>query len=100
MGVLETLRLLFGFRAPVGRKAYAVSGFALMALKYGGDWALTRAAAEHAIAPTFYLNPIFSLRLCRSAVPSRRTASPRKTTERRSRRLGQGRLVTFATPRG
>jgi hypothetical protein len=63
MGVLETLRLLFGFRAPVGRKAYAISGFALMALKYGGDWTLTRAAAEHAIAPTFYLNPIFSLRL-------------------------------------
>lgn len=63
MGFPAAFRLLFGFRTPVGRRAYATAGFALMALKYAGDWALTRAFAEKPIDPTFYLNPIFALRL-------------------------------------
>lgn len=63
MGASDVLRLLFGFRTPVGRRSCAAAGFSLMALKFAGDWALTWSFAERPIDPTFYLNPIFTLRL-------------------------------------
>lgn len=63
MGYENVLRLLFGFQAPVSRRAYATAGVSLMALKVAGDWVLTRLYAEHPVDPTFYLNPIFAFRL-------------------------------------
>jgi hypothetical protein len=63
MGFFDVLRLLFGFRMRVGRRAYATAGFSLMALKYAGDWGLSWAFAERTIDPTFYLNPLLTLRL-------------------------------------
>jgi hypothetical protein len=63
MGASEVPRLLFGFRTPVGRRAYATAGFSLMALKFAGDWVITRLYAEHTLDPTSYVNPIFGFRM-------------------------------------
>lgn len=54
---MHLLRLWFGFTLPVDRKSYALSGFALMALKYaieaGAAWALTR----RIYSPLDFLDP-------------------------------------------
>lgn len=54
--------LLFGFSAPVGRAAYATTGFALMALKYGLDAALVYGVTKKVWSPLLYLSPVFTLR--------------------------------------
>lgn len=62
MYVLQGLRLLFGLQAPVGRLVYALTGFALLALKFAGDWLISLAATDR-IDPIQYFNPILTQRL-------------------------------------
>ena len=56
-------RLWFGFREPVGRRAYAASGFGLAALKYAGDAALVYAVKGQLWSPVGYLQPFWEDRL-------------------------------------
>ena len=58
----DILRLWFGLHAAVGRKAYVLSGFGLMALKFGVDFIMVFAATERAINPLLYLSPVFAHR--------------------------------------
>ncbi|MCH9651766.1 MAG: SRPBCC family protein [Deltaproteobacteria bacterium] len=57
------LRLWFGFQMPVGRRAYALSGFALMALKYGVDAAAVYWATDRFWWPWSYFQPLISARM-------------------------------------
>jgi uncharacterized membrane protein YhaH (DUF805 family) len=58
----RVLRLWFGFRDPVGRRAYVASGVGLMALKYGADAILVYLTMHVFWSPFSYLNPLYSLR--------------------------------------
>src|SRR5262245_5480327 len=55
-------RLWFGFSARVDARAYAASGFSLVAFKYATDAALIRAVTGTDWAPWDYLTPLFSTR--------------------------------------
>lgn len=57
-----TLRLLFGFDAPVDRRAYLVAGTTLMALKYGVDALVVWLRNGELWHPLRYLSPFFSVR--------------------------------------
>lgn len=57
------MRLWFGFADPVGRKAYLITGAALMGLKYAVDAALVFAATGVLWSPLAYLNPVMTLRI-------------------------------------
>lgn len=52
------LRLWFGFRLPVSRRAYALSGVSLMALKYAMDALMVYAFAGRFFSPFDYLSPL------------------------------------------
>lgn len=54
--------LWFGFSQPVGRAAYAASGFALMAFKYSTDAALVWSVTGALWTPPDYLTPLVSTR--------------------------------------
>ena len=56
------LSLWFGFRAPVGRRAYAISGFTLMAIKYLVDAALILGLTGQIWTPLRYLSPFWTNR--------------------------------------
>lgn len=56
------LRFLFGMTAPVGRRAYFVTGLALMALKYAIDAGLIYATTGHVWTPVEFLSPLLSTR--------------------------------------
>ncbi len=56
------LRLLFGFEAPVSRRAYALTGFSLMAFKYAVDATVIRLATGKPWWPLDYLSPLLSTR--------------------------------------
>ncbi|MDP6943166.1 MAG: hypothetical protein QF464_03370, partial [Myxococcota bacterium] len=58
----KVISLWFGFRTTVGRKAYALSGLGLMALKYAVDNALLWGLAGAFMDPLTYLNPILEQR--------------------------------------
>lgn len=59
----ELLRLWFGFSDPVRRKAYLLSGGALMGLKYLLDAGLVHATTGVVWMPKAYLNPIMTMRI-------------------------------------
>jgi uncharacterized membrane protein YhaH (DUF805 family) len=61
--VRRLISLLFGFRGVVSRRTYFLSGLALFALKYAGDWALSAVFASHALGIVDYSNPVLSARL-------------------------------------
>lgn len=54
--------LLFGLRAPVGRRAYALAGVTLMAVKYTTDALLVYLWTGRVFHPLDYLNPILAMR--------------------------------------
>lgn len=54
--------LLFGLEARVGRRAYAIAGVSLMALKYGVDAAIVYAQTGKLWSPLRYLSPVLTLR--------------------------------------
>ncbi len=56
------LRLWFGFDARVDRRAYAATGFSLMALKYAVDAAALYAMAGVVWTPLDYLSPLLKTR--------------------------------------
>jgi uncharacterized membrane protein YhaH (DUF805 family) len=55
--------LWFGFTERVDRRAYAASGFALMAFKYATDALIAWAAQGTLWTPRDYLSPLFSTRI-------------------------------------
>jgi uncharacterized membrane protein YhaH (DUF805 family) len=61
--VTRTLRLWFGFRDPVTRRAYLASGAALMAFKYAVDALLVYRTMHVLWSPIAYLSPLYSLRV-------------------------------------
>ena len=56
------LSLWFGFRTRVDRRAYAISGFTLMAIKYTVDAALIRELTGQLWTPLHYLSPFWTHR--------------------------------------
>lgn len=62
-GPRALLRLWFGLEAPVGRKAYFLSGALLMALKYAIDAALVYQVTGVLWKPLTFLNPIITMRI-------------------------------------
>lgn len=56
------LRLTCGVTEPVGRVAYALSGFSLMALKYGVEALVIWVFASATFLPWDFLNPLLSAR--------------------------------------
>ncbi|TKD08902.1 hypothetical protein [Polyangium fumosum] len=61
--VREVARLWFGLEAPVGRRAYLLTGVTLMALKYGLDTLLVYLASGVLWSPLAYLSPALTLRM-------------------------------------
>ena len=59
---MKLLALWFGLRAPVSRKAYALSGLALMALKIALDNGLALLATGKPWPPAAYLLPSLALK--------------------------------------
>lgn len=59
---MHALRWLFGLSMPVGRVAYAMAGFGLMALKYAIDAAVIHTLVGRAWMPWDYLNPFLTSR--------------------------------------
>ena len=57
------IRLWFGFEDPVGRKAYLITGAALMGLKYALDAAIVYAVTGFVWSPLAYLSPVMTLRI-------------------------------------
>ncbi len=60
--VREVARLWFGLEAPVGRRAYLITGAVLMVVKYGLDALLVYLASGVLWSPLSYLSPILTLR--------------------------------------
>ena len=56
------LRKLFGFTEPVDRRTYAITGFALMFLKYALDAGVVYFVTQKWFRPWDYLNPVYSMR--------------------------------------
>jgi hypothetical protein len=69
LSVRELLGFLFGMQGLVTRRAYVVSGAALMALKYAGDAALLYAIRGTFFTPLEYLNPVANMRLGDGPLP-------------------------------
>ena len=63
MSALDLLRLWFGLSEPVSRRAYALSGFGLMALKYVTETALVHHVTGRWLTPLDYFNPLLTSRL-------------------------------------
>lgn len=65
------LRLWFGVSEPVGRTTYALSGFGLMAFKYGVEALAIWIHASALFWPWHFLNPVLSIRteMLQSAPP-------------------------------
>jgi hypothetical protein len=63
MSVSRWLKLWFGFTERVDRRAYALSGFSLMAFKYATDALLVWGANGELWTPADYLSPLLSKRL-------------------------------------
>jgi ABC-type multidrug transport system permease subunit len=59
---LRLISLWFGLRAPVSQRAYAMSGFGLMALKYAVEAAAIRQVTGRWLSPLVYLSPLLSAR--------------------------------------
>ena len=59
---LEWLRVLFGFRAPVGQNVYLAVGVALMLTKYAVEWATIRNLTGKIYTPLDFVNPLLSSR--------------------------------------
>jgi hypothetical protein len=55
-------RLWFSLREPVSRRAYALSGFALMGLKYAAEALLVHRITGRLLTPLDYLNPLLGSR--------------------------------------
>lgn len=72
MMLKRIVSLWFGLRTPVGRRAYALSGFGLMLVKYGVDAWLVHTALGEVWTPLHYLSPLYSTRqeLIRGMAPS------------------------------
>jgi uncharacterized membrane protein YhaH (DUF805 family) len=62
MTFADSLGFLFGLKHRVDQKRYAIVGFSLLVLKYGGDFGLSLFASQR-IDPISYLNPVLTLRL-------------------------------------
>jgi uncharacterized membrane protein YhaH (DUF805 family) len=60
--IARTLDLWFSLRAPVGRAAYAASGFALMGAKYGIEAALVYLSTGTLWPPLAFVSPLYSIR--------------------------------------
>jgi len=58
-GAESLLHLWFGLSAPVGRRAYALSGFGLMIAKYLIDASIIYFTTGRSWTPLDYLNPLF-----------------------------------------
>ena len=56
------IRLWFGLSAPVSRRAYALSGFGLMAFKYAVEAAAVGVVVGRTLTPLDYLNPLLGAR--------------------------------------
>ena len=56
------LRLWFGLRTPVSRRAYALSGFGLAALKASVDVGVIRFVSGATLTPLEYLHPFYAAR--------------------------------------
>ena len=61
MNLRNVLRLLFGISDRVGPVAYAISGFALMLLKYGVESFVIWVYTSTLFAPWDFLNPVLSI---------------------------------------
>ena len=61
--IRRVLRLWFGFRDPVYRRTYIMSGVALMAIKYAVDALLVYRTMHVVWSPISYLSPLYSLRV-------------------------------------
>lgn len=61
-GLLGWLRLWFLLRDPVGRREYALSGFGLMAFKYGIEAVATGWLTGRFYSPLDFINPLLSAR--------------------------------------
>ena len=60
---MQLISLWFGLRAPVSRQAYALSGFGLMAFKYGTEAVVIHQTVGRWLSPLAYLNPVLAVRL-------------------------------------
>ena len=60
--IVQVLRLWFRFDVPVDRRAYALTGFSLTAVKYATDAALVYGSTGVVWTPLDYLQPLFGLR--------------------------------------
>ena len=60
--LMRWLKLWFGLHAPVGQRAYALTGFSLMIFKYGVDASVIHAVTGKFFSPLAYLNPLISMR--------------------------------------
>jgi len=69
MSARRLLRLWFGLSEPVSRRAYALSGFGLMGLKYVTEAVLIHYVTGRWLTPLDYGNPLISSR--RAAIGSR-----------------------------
>jgi hypothetical protein len=61
--LVDVLQLWFGISRPVDRRAYLLSGMALLLLKYAVDSAIVYALTGHLWSPLDYVNPLLTARL-------------------------------------
>src|SRR5688572_21694859 len=59
---MRLISLWFGLEAPVSRRAYAASGFGLMALKYAVEAVVIQQVSGRWLSPLVYLNPVLAAR--------------------------------------
>jgi uncharacterized membrane protein YhaH (DUF805 family) len=59
---VRLIPLWFGLREPVSRRAYAASGFGLMALKYVVEAEAIRRVTGRSLSPLVFLNPLLGAR--------------------------------------
>lgn len=62
LSVHHVVRLLFGFRERVSRRAYLTAGVVLMAVKYGTDATVAALVTGRFFTPWDYINPLVFLR--------------------------------------
>jgi uncharacterized membrane protein YhaH (DUF805 family)/uncharacterized protein YndB with AHSA1/START domain len=60
--LVEWILLWFTLRDPVGRKAYAITGFGLMLFKYAVEAGVLLAITGHVYTPLDFVNPLVSMR--------------------------------------
>jgi uncharacterized membrane protein YhaH (DUF805 family) len=61
-GISAVFRLWFGFEAPVSRRAYMLTGLALMVMKYALEVAFIGATLKIFWSPVQFLSPLYSVR--------------------------------------